>query len=224
MEKKVRVVFENDNFLVMEKPTGMVVTKEKRGEMNTLEDWLRKNYPNNLSRNGIIHRLDKGTSGLLLVAKNKKSFKELKDQFKNRTVKKNYYCLVSGEVVESGSINLPIGRSKRGFGKFGVSVEGKEALTEFKLVRKYIRDGKKYSFLEVSLKTGRTHQIRVHLSHLRWPLVGDEVYGGEVNGLKRPFLHAAYLAINSPESGERLVFQSNLSTDLRNHLKFYEEV
>ncbi len=223
MEEKVKIFFENDDFLVLEKAAGIVTTKEGR-DSNTVEDYLRLVFPNGLPRNGIVHRLDKGTSGLLLVAKNEKAFVNLKDQFKNRTVKKKYYCLVCGEAVGEGSIDLPIGRSKYGFARFGVSVDGKRALTEFKLVKKYIRNSKKYSLLEVNLKTGRTHQIRVHLSHLKWSLVGDVLYGGEGNGLERPFLHAAYLEINDPKSGERLVFKSDLPVDLKNHLKFYEEI
>lgn len=223
MEEKVKVVFENDNFLVVEKPAGMVTTKEGKDD-NTLEDFLKENYPNNLPRNGIIHRLDKGTSGLVLVARGEESFVNFKKQFKDRLVRKKYFCLVCGEAVIDGSIDLPISRSKYGFAKFGVSVDGKRALTEFKLVKKYIRDGKKYSLLEVNLKTGRTHQIRVHLSHLRWPLVGDKLYGGDQNGLNRPFLHASYLEVNDPIINKKLVFESKLPIDLEEHLTFYEEI
>lgn len=223
MEKKVAIVFENDSFLVLNKPAGMVTTKEGRDE-NTLEDYLKSIRPNNLPRNGIIHRLDKGTSGLVLVAKEQNSFDNLKGQFKNRTVKKKYYCLVCGEAVIDGTIDLPLARSKFGFGKFGVSVNGKRAVTEFRLIKKYNKDEKKYSFLEVNLKTGRTHQIRVHLSHLRWPLVGDRLYGGESNGLERPFLHAAYLEMDDPITGERLVFKADIADDLKEHLKLYEEI
>jgi 23S rRNA pseudouridine1911/1915/1917 synthase len=223
MEEKVKIVFDNINFLVLNKPAGMVTTKEGK-DNNTLEDSLRVISPNDLPRNGIIHRLDKGTSGLLLVAKNKKTFNNFKEQFKKRTVKKKYYCLVCGEVVGDGSINLPISRSRYSFGRFGVSVDGKEALTEFRLIKKYIKDNKKYSLLEINLKTGRTHQIRVHLSHLRWPLVGDETYGGELNGLKGPFLHAAYLEVNDPRTGKRLIFESGLPVELKKHLNLYEEI
>jgi 23S rRNA pseudouridine1911/1915/1917 synthase len=223
MEEEIKIVFENDNFLVLGKPAGIVTTKEGR-DNNTVEDYLKLVFQNDLPRNGVVHRLDKGTSGLLLVAKNEETLVNLKDQFKNRTVKKKYNCLVCGEAVGDGSINLPIGRSKYGFGKFGVSVDGKRALTEFKLVKKYIKNGKKYSFLEVNLRTGRTHQIRVHLSHLKWPLVGDGLYGGEDSELKRPFLHAAYLEIDNPKTGKRLVFKSDLPADLRSHLKLYEEI
>lgn len=223
MEKEVGIVFENDSFLVLNKPAGMVTTKEGKDE-GTLEDYLRTVRPNDLPRNGIIHRLDKGTSGLVLAAKEQNSFDNLKKQFKNRTVKKKYYCLVCGEAVMDGSIDLPLARSKFGFGKFGVSIDGKRALTEFSLVKKYVRDGKKYSLLEINLKTGRTHQIRVHLSHLRWPLVGDSLYGGESNSLERPFLHAAYLEMNDPVTNERLIFEVDMANELKEHLKLYEEI
>jgi 23S rRNA pseudouridine1911/1915/1917 synthase len=223
MERKAQIIFENDDFLVVDKPSGITTTKERKGEMGTLEDYLREIRPNDLPRNGIIHRLDKGTSGMILVAKNENSFDNLKSQFKNRTVKKKYYCLVSGETSMDGSIDWPIERSKYGFGKFGVGVDGKRALTEFKLLGKYKRNGKVYSLLEINLKTGRTHQIRVHMSHLRWPLVGDKLYGGEVDILKRPFLHAFELEINNPTTGEKNKFNSELASDLKEHLELYEK-
>ncbi len=224
MDEKIKIIFENDDFLVIDKPPGMTTTKEGKKEEGTLEDYLRDVRNNKLPRNGIIHRLDRGTSGLVLVAKNDKSFKSFKSQFKNRLVSKKYYCLVGGVTSIDGSINWPIERSRFGFGKFGVGVDGKNALTEFKLIKKYTKNNKKYSFLEINLKTGRTHQIRVHMNYLRWPLVGDRLYGGEVDdNFKRPFLHAHELEINDPESGKRLKFNSKLANDLQKHLSLYEE-
>lgn len=223
MEEKIKIIFENENYLVVNKPAGMTTTKEKKGEEGTLEGYLIRIRPNNLLRNGIMHRLDKGTSGLVLVAKNELAFRNFKNQFRNRSLTKKYYCLVGGEVSVDGSINWPVGRSKYGFGKFGVVIDGKEALTKFRLIKKYRKDKKKYSFLEVDLKTGRTHQIRVHLSYLRWPLVGDKLYGGEVDILKRPFLQAFYLKIVDPISGKEKVFETDLADDLKEHLKLYEE-
>ncbi len=223
METKPEIIFENDNFLVVNKPAGMVTTKENRNEINTLEDYLRETSPNDLLRNGIMHRLDKGTSGLVLVAKTEVAFDSFKKQFKSRSLTKKYFCLVSGDVSQDGTINWPIGRSDYGFGKFGVKVDGKDSLTEFKLVKRYERLGKKYSLVEVNLKTGRTHQIRVHFSHLRWPLVGDKLYGGEMNGLDRPFLQAFYLKIKDPISGDDVDFKCELADDLKEHLKLYEE-
>jgi len=223
MERKLQIIFENEDFLVIDKPTGMTTTKEKKGEEGTLEDYLRGIRPNNLPRNGIVHRLDKGTSGMVIVAKNESALINLKDQFKKRKVSKKYYCLVGGETSKDGTIDWPIERSKYSFGKFGVGVDGKYAITEFKLISKYQREEKTYSLLEINLKTGRTHQIRVHLSHLRWPLVGDKLYGGEVKDLNRPFLHAFELEINDPKTDERLKFNSELAADLQEHLKFYEK-
>ena len=223
MDKKIKIIFENDDFLVVDKPTGMTTTKEAKNEEGTLEDYLIKIRSNELPRNGVVHRLDKGTSGLVLVAKNNKSLTNFKSQFKNRLVSKKYYCLVGGSTSVDGSIDWPIERSKFGFGKFGVGVNGKNALTEFRLVKRYSKNNKKYSLLEINLKTGRTHQIRVHMNYLRWPLVGDRLYGGEVDILKRPFLHAHELDINEPNTGERLKFNSKLASDLQKHLGLYEE-
>lgn len=223
MDKEIKIVFENNDFLVVDKPSGMTTTKEKKNEEGTLEDYLRNIKKNDLPRNGIVHRLDKGTSGLVLVAKQVEVLNNFKDQFKKRLVGKKYYCLVCGSTSGEGSIDWPIERSKYGFGKFGVGVDGKRALTEFKLVDKFNKNNKKYSLLEINLKTGRTHQIRVHLSYLRWPLVGDRLYGGEVDVINRPFLHAYQLEINDPKTNQRLKFNSPLASDLEDHLNLYEK-
>jgi 23S rRNA pseudouridine1911/1915/1917 synthase len=222
--EEIKIIFEDEDVLVVEKPSMMTTTKERKGEEGTLEDYLRIIKPNNLPRNGIIHRLDKGTSGLIVVAKNEESFLDLKKQFKERKVVKKYYCLVSGDVSFEGKIDMPIARSKYGFAKFGVDVEGKKALTEFKLIKKYRKNGKIYSLLDINLKTGRTHQIRVHLSHLRWPLVGDKTYGGEVlDDLKRPFLHSYKMIFRHPKNGKEIELEIGLPIDLVKILKDYEE-
>lgn len=223
--EKVKIIFEDDNLLVVEKPPMMTTTKERKGEGKTLEDYIRKIRPNNLPRNGIIHRLDKGTSGLILIAKKEDSFLNLKKQFKERKVIKKYYCLVSGDVPFEGRIEMPIARSKYSFAKFGIDVDGKKALTEFKVIKKYKKNNKIYSLLEVNLKTGRTHQIRVHLNYLRWPLVGDLVYGGEkVNGLERPFLHAYQMIFKHPINNKEIKLEIDLAFDLVKLLKNYEEI
>lgn len=222
--EKTKIIFEDENLMVVEKPTGLTTTKERIGEGWTLEDELKQLRPNKLPRNGIIHRLDKGTSGLVIVAKEEESLINLKSQFKSRRITKKYICLVSGNATFNGEINMPIGRSKYGFGKFGIDIEGKEAWTMFKLVKKYKREDKYFSLLEINLKTGRTHQIRVHMSYLGWPLVGDKVYGGSIFDLNRPFLHAAFIQFRHPKSGENISFNSELPTDLLSCLKNYEEV
>jgi len=222
--EKVKIIFEDKDMMVVEKPALMTTTKEKREESETLEDYLRDIRPNDLPRNGIIHRLDKGTSGLILVAKTEEAFLGLKKQFKERSLIKKYYCLVGGEASFEGTIDMPIARSKYVFARFGVNEEGKKALTKFKLIKKYKKDGKIYSLLDIDLKTGRTHQIRVHLSHLRWPLVGDKVYGGEtLNGLKRPFLHAYKIIFKHPINNQEINVEINLPEDLVEILDKYEE-
>ena len=222
--EKVKIIFEDKDLMVVEKPPLMTTTKERKGETGTLEDYLREIRPNDLPRNGIIHRLDKGTSGLILVAKTEEAFLGLKKQFKERSLSKKYYCLVGGDASFEGTIDMPIARSKYSFAKFGVTEEGKNALTKFKLIKKYKKDGKIYSLLEVDLKTGRTHQIRVHFSHLRWPLVGDRVYGGEMAGaLKRPFLHAYKIIFKHPITGQEMKMEADLPQDLSDFLKNYEE-
>jgi len=222
--EKVKIIFEDKYMLVVEKPSLMTTTKEKKEEKNTLEDFLRKNKRNDLPRNGIVHRLDKGTSGLIMVAKSEEAFLDLKKQFKERSLIKKYYCLVGGEVSFEGSINMPIARSKYFFAKFEVNEEGKKALTNFNLIKKYIRENKIYSLLDVDLKTGRTHQIRVHLNHLRWSLVGDKIYGGEnIEGLKRPFLHAYKVVFKHPINGKKMEIKIELASDLKKILKKYEE-
>jgi len=224
MQKEIKIIYEDKDLLVVEKPSGLTTTKEKKGEVNTLEDCLSVLRPNNLPRNGIVHRLDKGTSGLLLMAKTNESLEKLKLQFKKREVKKEYFCLVSGNLPAIGSIDWPISRSKFSFAKFGVDVDGKRALTEFSLIDKYKKNNKVYSLMRVNLKTGRTHQIRVHFSHLRWPLVGDRLYGGEDVDIKRPFLHACYLEFNQPVTMERIKIESALPKDLVNVLEGYEKI
>lgn len=222
--EKVKIIFEDKDIMVVEKPSLMTTTKEKKEESNTLEDYLHEIRHNNLSRNGIIHRLDKGTSGLVLVAKNEEAFLGLKKQFKERSLTKKYYCLIGGDASFEGTVDMPIARSKYSFAKFGVNEEGKRALTKFKLIKKYKKNGKTYSLLDIDLKTGRTHQIRVHLSHLRWPLVGDKVYGGEVlDGFKRPFLHAYKIIFEHPISNQEMKVEIDLPEDLVEILKKYEE-
>lgn len=222
--EKVKIIFEDKDIMVVEKPALMTTTKEKKGESETLEDYLREIRPNDLPRNGIIHRLDKGTSGLILIAKTEEAFLGLKKQFKERSLIKKYYCLVGGEASFEGTIDMPIARSKYAFARFGVNEEGKRALTKFKLIKKFKKGGKIYSLLDIDLKTGRTHQIRVHLSHLRWPLVGDKVYGGEtLEGLKRPFLHAYKIIFKHPINNQEIKVEIDLPEDLMEILNKYEE-
>jgi len=214
----MEILYENKEILVLNKPAGMITTNENRSNKEqSVEDWVGEYYENSLPRKGIVHRLDKGTSGILIVAKTEESLSHLKAQFKQRKVIKHYFALVGGDLPKVGNIKMPIDRSKYSFGRFKVDEMGKMAETEFEVKNKFMIQSKKYSLVDINLKTGRTHQIRVHFSYMGWPLVGDKLYGGQMfEGLNRPFLHAYYTKI------EGLEFRSELATDLENFIRSHE--
>ena len=223
MDEKIKIVYKDADLMVIDKPGGLVVTNEGRVSKElTLEDWLKRERPNSLERAGIVHRLDKGTSGLILVAKTLEALNYLKRQFKNRKVKKKYIALICGDLPREGEMKVPIGRNKFGFGKFGVDVDGKSAETSFVLISKYKKNNRIYSLVEIDLMTGRTHQIRVHFSNLRWPLVGDVLYGGEKSLIDRPFLHSHKISFIHP-NGKTVLFESDLPIELNEILKGYEK-
>lgn len=224
-EKEIKIIWEDEDILVLNKPAGVVTTRERSTDNRNfyLEDWVKNNRPNGLPREGIVHRLDKGTSGLVVVAKTEMAMIDLKKQFKTHLTKKIYWALVEGDFPFEAEIDMPIKRSNYGFDKFGVSEDGKQAITTAKIIKKYKKDEKIYSLIEIGLKTGRTHQIRVHMSYLRWPIVGDHLYGSKTV-LGRPFLHARELSLNLPSNGERKEFRADLPEELLNHLDTYEEI
>lgn len=217
MEEKAKVVYLDDEIIVLDKKTGVVCTKEGRSVKDTLEDWLVEKFgDNDLPRKGIIHRLDKGTSGLMVVVRTKEAREKMLECFKKREIRKTYLALIEGDLSRDGEIKVPIARSKYTFGKFAVSEEGKMAETSFQLLRKYKIGDKVYSLIEINLKTGRTHQIRVHFSYLKWPLVGDLIYGGMVLlDLKRPFLESIKLEFRHPINNKLLSFEGELASDLK---------
>ena len=220
--KDIEIIYEDKSLLVLDKPAGVVSTREKKNEKNeTVEDWLRSSFEwsKNLERNGLVHRLDRGTSGVLLVAKSREVLVKLKEQFKKREVKKKYAALVEGDLPFEGEVYAPIKRNVYVFGKWGVDTEGKEAWTKFRLLEKYEKNDKKYSLVEVDLRTGRTHQIRAHFSYLGWPLVGDKVYGGSLDLLNRPFLHAKYIGFRYPVGDKFVEFEVEMAEELKNVLK-----
>lgn len=192
-----KIIFEDENFLVINKPAGLIVHPSPSHPKETLVNILinyfpqLKNVGEDKLRPGIVHRLDKEASGLLIIAKTQKSFEYFKKQFQDRQIKKEYLVLVHGKIKdEKGIIELPIGRlPQKGFKmSAGYFSKGKPALTEYELI-KYFKD---YSLLKVKTKTGRTHQIRVHLKTLGYPVVGDKIYKPrklKVIELGRIFLH-----------------------------------
>jgi 23S rRNA pseudouridine1911/1915/1917 synthase len=217
MEEKAKIVYQDEDILVLNKKTGVVCTKEGRQDSETLEDWLKEKFGDNkIPRQGIVHRLDKGTSGLMVVVRTQDARNEMLEVFKKRKIKKTYIALIGGDLPERGEVKVPIARSRYVFGRFSVSEEGKEAETHFEVIEKYKYLDKVYSLAKINLKTGRTHQIRVHFSYLGWPLVGDLTYGGKILlGLKRPFLQAKKIEFKHPIKGDNLSFECELASDLQ---------
>lgn len=223
-----KIIFEDASFLVLDKPAGWIVNRaETTKGQETIQDWLEANFQFPIfkfpsCRSGVVHRLDKETSGLLVVAKTVEAFINLQKQFKERRVEKCYLALVHGRIQPAnGEINAAISRSPFNRKKFGVFLGGREAVTKYKTL-KYIE---KFSLVELRPQTGRTHQIRVHLKYLGYPIVGDDFYAGRKTArldrkwCGRQFLHASYLAFFHPETRERLEFTSPLPEDLEAVMK-----
>ncbi|HNV05155.1 MAG TPA: RluA family pseudouridine synthase [Petrotogaceae bacterium] len=214
------IVYEDHDIIVINKEAGMVVHPSGNCLKDTMVNALLFHCPEiqrdkNDIRPGIVHRLDKDTSGLIVVAKNEASFAGLSDQFRDRTIRKSYLALVKGQLIENeGSIDAPIGRHPQIRIKMAVVVDGKPSLTEFKVLRRF---GSAATLVSVVLKTGRTHQIRVHFSYLGFPLMGDEVYGRANEDRKydifRQMLHAYRLELIHPATGRKMIFTAPLADD-----------
>lgn len=219
------VIFESDDFIVVNKPAGLAVHKGGSINGGTLVDWLIKKYPeikkvgdDPAVRPGIVHRLDKETSGVMVVARAQKAFQELKKKFQTRQIEKTYMALVRGAVKQKrGVIDLPIGTLRSHGVKRTVRQEHakniKTAATAFRVLERFPNA----TFVEVTPKTGRMHQIRVHFSAIGHPVFGDRLYGGKADvlpGLSRQFLHASSLSFSYPE-GRRFQFSANLPDDLK---------
>ncbi len=214
----VKIVYEDNDVLVVDKPAGLTVYPAAGHTSHTLVNAILPHLPEagDSMRPGIVHRLDKDTSGLMVLARNSAAQQNLIDQFRTRSVKKFYTALVKGRLTpERGIIEAPIGRDARDRKRMGVVASGREARTQYKVI-KYL-DG--YSLLEVKIETGRTHQIRVHLSAIGYPVVGDKVYGVKSTFLSRQFLHSSRLGFRLPPTGEYVEFASELPEDLARTLK-----
>jgi len=231
------VVYEDDVLLVINKPASLVVHPAAGIHSGTLANALAFHFQNlpsatGKARPGIVHRLDRDTSGLMVVAKTESSMESLADQFRDRTVFKSYVALVHGHLEsESGLIDQPLARDQGNRTRMAVVRGGRNAVSLYKVRRRYQR----FTLLDVEIKTGRTHQIRVHLAWLRHPVVGDESYGGgrdnmiqeahlraEVRKLGRQFLHAEELGFNHPTTVERMKFKAPLPSELSSLLEELE--
>jgi len=225
-----KIVYEDESLLVLDKPAGVVVNRAKSVRGKTVQDWLEKYLKIRGwgigGRAGIVHRLDKETSGILVVAKTEEAFKNLQAQFKARKVKKGYTALVHGRVEpEQGLVSAPVGRLPWRRERFGVLPGGRKAETEYKVSSYYQKESQDFSLLAVTPKTGRTHQIRIHLKYLRHPIVADEFYTGRKTAradrtwCPRLFLHAGTISFNHPKTQRRITLDSSLPQDLKKALR-----
>ena len=233
----IDVVYEDDTLVVVNKPAGLVVHPAAGTPSGTLANAVAYHFQRlpgggNNVRPGIVHRLDRDTSGLLVVAKTEAALENLSDQFRDRTVFKSYVALVHGRVMSnSGKIDQPLARDPSNRTRMAVVRGGRNALSLYRVRRTFQR----FTLLDVELKTGRTHQIRVHLAWLKHPVVGDETYGGgrdntiqdpqlraRIRNLKRHFLHAEKLAFTHPVTKEVMKFESPLPAELSELLELLD--
>lgn len=216
------IIYEDSDIIVVNKPKGMVVHPANGNPDGTLVNAVMNICKDSLSgiggeiRPGIVHRLDKDTSGLLIVAKNDKAHINLSDQIKNREITKKYIALVRGVIKENhATIDMPIARSDKDRKKMAVKKDGKNAVTHFTVIKRY----KGYTLLDIKIDTGRTHQIRVHLSEIGYPIVGDFVYSNGKNpfGVVGQMLHAKSLEFKHPITGKQMKLEAPLP-------EYFEEI
>ena len=222
------IIYEDKDIIVVNKPKGMVVHPANGNPDGTLVNAIMAICKDSLSgiggeiRPGIVHRLDKDTSGLLIVAKNDKAHVNMSEQIKNHEVKKTYIALVRGIVKENeATIDMPIGRSRSDRKKMAVDKNGRNAVTHIKVLKRY----DKYTLLEINIETGRTHQIRVHLSHIGYPIIGDCTYSNGKNefGVVGQCLHAKCLEFKHPVTGKEMKLEAPLPDYFENILKNLDE-
>jgi 23S rRNA pseudouridine1911/1915/1917 synthase len=261
---KIKIIFENENELIIDKPAGIMTHSDGRKEEYTLADWLKdfvkaklkkKTWQSILKgvgdedREGVVHRLDTGTTGVMIFSLNKDSFPFLKKQFQNHTIKKVYHAIVVGHIKDhTGIIDAPIARSRSDFrkkntkdiftndGKGDVRGRERDAVTRYKvLARLKTKSGKPFTFVECYPETGRTHQIRVHLKSIRHPIIGDDLYGvGEIERerlqkefktkLTRPMLHAYSLTIKVLDDNKKVVEKTFIAKEHLDMKKVLEEL
>lgn len=238
----IPILFEDESLLVVDKPTGIVVNRSQSSPTHTLQDWAEEklnikdkisNTPQDpdsfLGRAGIVHRLDKETSGVLIIAKNEEDFIKLQKQFFERTVSKEYTALVHG-VMESaqGDITAPVGRLPWDRMKFGVLTEGRSAQTHYTVSHQFEHAAFKYSLLSVIPHTGRTHQIRIHLKYINHPIVSDYLYAGRKTSrldqqfCPRIFLHATKIQFLHPQKSSPMECIAPLAPDLSETLRYLQ--
>ncbi len=228
------IVYEDEDLLVIDKPAGLVVHPGAGNPEGTLLNALLHHAPSlqKLARAGIVHRIDKETSGLLVVARTERARLNLMHQLKERSLTREYLALVQGVVIAGGTVDAPIGRHAQQRTRMAVTDSGRPAVSHYRVEQKF----RAHTLLRVKLESGRTHQIRVHMAHLKHPLVGDPVYGGRallpkaassaliaaLQGFRRQALHATRLGLIHPVSGKEMEWQSPMPADMRELLAVLE--
>ena len=213
--KKLDIIYEDKELIVVNKPTKLLTISDgvtNRTLYNMVSDYVKKQHKQN--KIFIVHRLDKDTSGLIIVAKNDNAHINVSEQIKNHEVTKIYTALVRGNIEEDeATINMPIARDERDRKKMATDIDGKEAVTHFTVIKRYYD----YTLLKVKIDTGRTHQIRVHMAKIHHPVVGDEVYSNGKNefNVKGQLLHSTILEFKHPRTGEKLHFEAPLPDEFK---------
>jgi len=222
----LKIIMSTKQYIIISKEAGMVVHPGAGNKSGTLLNALLYEYPElkKLPRAGIVHRLDKDTSGIMVVARNESGMQSLSEQISTRSIKRIYQAFTVGKIERSGKIEAPIGRHPKNRQKQAIIDSGREAISHYKVIESF----GSYSHVEVSLETGRTHQIRVHMNHLGFPLIGDPLYGRRrrfaknthqklreiIESFPRQALHAAQLSFIDPATSKEVTFQSKLPSDL----------
>lgn len=239
--EEIKVIFESEDIVAINKPAGIVVHSDGKNTNKTLADWVLEKYPetvdvgepmimkdySRISRPGIVHRLDKETSGIMLIARTDKGFENLKQQFQDRTIQKNYHAFVYGNIREELTIiDDPIGRSSKDIRKWTSHRDARgqmrDAMTLVRVLNRGNYKGEIFTYIEAEPKTGRTHQIRVHLKAIEKPIVCDSLYAPNRDSLmdfKRLALHAREISFFDME-GERITLTADFPEDFQNALKY----
>jgi 23S rRNA pseudouridine1911/1915/1917 synthase len=209
----IPIIYEDNDIIVINKPSGITVHEAPGEKSLTINEIFQSRFLDNISgRDMIVHRLDKGTSGVMILAKTDKSRVDLQRQFADREVKKTYLTLIKGHLdQDKGTIRIPLGRDQMSREKISPQKDGKNAITDFVVIKKH----PKYSLVEANPKTGRTHQIRTHFASIGHPIFGDKKYGNPKDNIDRIFLHASKISFSHPENKNILTFRVELPEDLK---------
>lgn len=223
----LNIVYEDESLLIVHKPKGLVVHPGAGNQQSTMLNALLHHAPSlqSLPRAGILHRLDKNTSGLLIIAKTAAALKDLSYQLKKRTIEREYQAIVNGQIISGGTIEAPIDRHPMQRKRMAVVEDGKHAVTHYRVMERY----RSFTRLRVKLETGRTHQIRVHMAHIRHPIIGDDIYGTRLQlakhmsdeliallrGYRTQALHAFAIGFTHPETGEFMRFEIDIPDEMK---------